>query len=97
VGVQLAGSFSKEQALAAFASIRASFPKIFGDSAPVVIPTPYGNRGPAAFYRVRLPAASRIVATEFCVQIHFAGGSCVVLSFPQLGREGIPTTLPTVQ
>ena len=78
-GVQLAGSFSKEKALASFIQFRARHP-VVGDEDPVVIDTPYGNRGPAAFYRVRLQVPSRIAATELCERLHAMGGSCAVLS-----------------
>jgi SPOR domain len=80
--VQLAGSFSREQALASFAGIRSRHRAIVGDAAPVVLDMPYGNRGPGAFYRVRLPSPSRMAAVELCGRLRSAGGSCVVLSTP---------------
>jgi hypothetical protein len=78
-GVQVAGSFSKAEALAAFARVRASYPMIIADRPPDVIAAPLGNRGPGKFYRVRIPAPSHVAAVELCDRIHSAGGSCVVL------------------
>jgi hypothetical protein len=78
-GVQLAGSFSKEQALAMFARIKATYSNIVGDNAPALVVAPLGNRGPGTLYRVRLPVPSRVAGIELCGRIHSAGGSCVVL------------------
>ncbi|WP_046867046.1 SPOR domain-containing protein [Microvirga massiliensis] len=78
--VQLAGSFSEEQALAAFSQLRARRAELVGDREPVVVQTPYGNRGRAAFYRVRLQVSSRTAATELCDSLHASGESCVVLA-----------------
>jgi hypothetical protein len=79
-GVQLAGSFSKAKALASFVQVRARHPDLVGDRDLFVIDTPYGNRGPAAFYRVRLQVPSRIAAAELCERLNTMGGSCAVLS-----------------
>lgn len=78
-GVQLAGGFSEEQALASYARVRARYPEIIGDNPPVVISAPLGHRGPGPFYRVRIPAASRDAARGLCDRIYSAGGICIVL------------------
>ena len=78
-GVQLAGNFSKERALASFARARQSYARIVGQMQPMVIGTRLRSRGTRAFYRVRLPASSRGEADQLCGRIRSAGGSCIVL------------------
>jgi hypothetical protein len=45
----------------------------------MVIGTRIRSRGTRAFYRVRIPAATRDAAAEVCGKLHKAGGACVVL------------------
>jgi len=45
----------------------------------MVIGTRMRSRGTQAFYRVRIPAATRTTATEICDRLRKAGGACVVL------------------
>jgi hypothetical protein len=78
-GVQLAGNFSKDRALAAYARARERHAEILSDVTPMVIGTRMRSRGTRAFYRVRIPAASREAAGEICSRLHKAGGACVVL------------------
>jgi len=78
-GVQLAGNFSKERALAAYARERQHYAAILGETAPMVIGTRLRSRGTHAFYRVRVPAASREAAGALCERLRKAGGACVVL------------------
>jgi len=78
-GVQLAGNFSKERALASFARERQNYAAIIGEVRPMIIGTRLRSRGTRAFYRVRIPAASRAVATALCDRIRAKGGACVVL------------------
>jgi len=78
-GVQLAGNFSKSLALAAYARARQRFDAILGEVTPMVIGTRLRSRGTHAFYRVRIPAATRQAAAEICGRLHKAGGACVVL------------------
>ena len=61
-GVQLAGNFSKERALASYARARQRHAAILSDVAPMVIGTRMRSRGTRAFYRVRIPAATRAAA-----------------------------------
>ena len=58
-GVQLAGNFSKERALASFARARQRYAGVLGEARPMVIGTRLRSRGTRAFYRVRVPAESR--------------------------------------
>jgi hypothetical protein len=78
-GVQLAGNFSKSLALASFARARASLAGIIGDLRPMVIGTRLRTRGTRAFYRIRVPAASRQEADALCRRIQAARGACVTL------------------
>jgi hypothetical protein len=78
-GVQLAGNFSKERALASYARARQRHAAILSEVAPMVIGTRMHSRGTRAFYRVRIPAATRQAASEICAKLHKAGGACVVL------------------
>ena len=78
-GVQVAGNFSKERALAAYARARTRFAAVLSEVVPMVIGTRLRSRGTRAFYRVRIPAATRQAATEICSRLHKAGGACVVL------------------
>ena len=78
-GVQIAGNFSKAQALATYQRARQRFATILSETAPMVIGTRLRSRGTRAFYRVRIPAATREAATEICGRLHKAGGACVVL------------------
>jgi hypothetical protein len=78
-GAQVAGNFSKAIALAAYARARAQHASILGEVAPMIIGTRLRSRGTHAFYRVRIPAATRAAATEICTKLQRAGGACVVL------------------
>ena len=78
-GVQLAGNFSKRLALASFGRAKASYAGILGDVRPMIIGTRLRTRGFRAFYRVRVPAASRREADDLCRRIHAAHGACITL------------------
>jgi hypothetical protein len=78
-GVQIAGNFSKAVALATYARARSRHAAILSDVAPMVIGTRIRSRGTRAFYRVRIPASTRIAATEVCDRLRKQGGACVVL------------------
>jgi hypothetical protein len=78
-GVQLAGNFSKARALAAFGRAAARHRTLIGTLQPMVIGTRFRSRGTRAFYRVRLPAASRAEAISLCRRIQSDGGACIVL------------------
>jgi hypothetical protein len=78
-GVQLAGNFSKARALASYARVSGGYARILGDLRPMIIGTRFRSRGTRAFYRVRVPAATRTAAIDLCNKIHASGGSCIVL------------------
>lgn len=78
-GVQLAGNFSKQLALASFRRMSQAYAAILGDAPPMIIGTRLRYRGTRAFYRVRAPAPTRQAAEQLCSRIRSAGGSCIVL------------------
>jgi hypothetical protein len=78
-GVQLAGNFSKAIALASFESARQRYLTQLGDLQPMVVGTRLRSRGTRRFYRVFLPASSRVEADQLCNEIMAAGGPCVAL------------------
>ena len=78
-GVQLAGNFSKQLALATYTRARERYASIIGDLQPMIIGTRLRSRGTRAFYRIRIPAQSRAAADALCNRIHGAGGACVTL------------------
>jgi hypothetical protein len=78
-GVQLAGNFSKSQALATYSRASLTYAAILGEVRPMIIGTRLRSRGTRAFYRVRVPASTRTAANQLCQRIRSAGGSCLVL------------------
>jgi hypothetical protein len=78
-GVQVAGSFSKGAALAAFARDQARYASVIGGMDPFILGSALRNRGYRPFYRVRLPAQSRGEAQKICARLEAVGGACVVL------------------
>jgi Transglycosylase SLT domain/SPOR domain len=78
-GVQLAGNFSKARALASYARARQSYAALLGETRPMIIGTRLRSRGTRAFYRVRVPASTRMAANALCNRIRSVGGSCLVL------------------
>ena len=78
-GVQLAGSFSKEVALASFERARQRYGGLVGDQRPMIIGRVLRSRGTQKFYQVRLPAPTRAAAQALCLLIRSAGGVCVAM------------------
>ena len=78
-GIQLAGNFSKSLALASFQRARTSYAGVIGEVRPMIIGTRLRFRGTRAFYRVRIPAESRMAADAVCQKIRNVGGACIVL------------------
>jgi Transglycosylase SLT domain/SPOR domain len=77
-GVQLAGSFSKAAALAAYKRAQSSYSAILGKLEAMVIGGRVPSLGFASYYQVRVPAASRPAADALCEKILRAGGACAV-------------------
>jgi hypothetical protein len=78
-GVQLAGNFSKDRALASFRRASQAYASLIKDARPMIIGTRLRYRGTRTFYRVRAPAQTRQAAEQMCRDIRSAGGSCIVL------------------
>ncbi|NBJ10955.1 lytic transglycosylase domain-containing protein [Microvirga arsenatis] len=78
-GVQLAGHFSKDMALAIFRRASLAYAPVLKDVRPMIIGTRLRSRGTRTFYRVRAPAETRQAAEQLCRDIRSAGGSCIVL------------------
>jgi len=78
-GVQLAGNFSKAQALSSYKRASLAYASLLKDSRPMIIGTRLRYRGSRTFYRVRAPADSRKSAEELCQKIRSLRGSCIVL------------------
>jgi hypothetical protein len=78
-GVQLAGNFSKDRALASFRRASRTYASLIKDARPMIIGTRLRYRGTRTFYRVRAPAETRQAAEQLCRDIRSAGGSCIVL------------------
>lgn len=79
-GVQVAGNFSQNRALASYAALQRRFPDILGDREPLILRTVMAGRGRAPFTAIRLPADTREAAEALCRDLHKAGGACVVVS-----------------
>jgi hypothetical protein len=45
----------------------------------MIIGTRLRSRGTRAFYRVRVPAPTRLAANQLCDRLRKAGGACAVL------------------
>ncbi|WP_052763833.1 lytic transglycosylase domain-containing protein [Microvirga massiliensis] len=78
-GVQLAGNFSKQLALAAYSRASRPLRDVIGEAQPMIIGTRLRSRGTRAFYRVRVPAQTRQAAEQLCARIRARNGSCIVL------------------
>lgn len=78
-GVQLAGSFSKAAALAAYGRARSRYFSILGNLEPIILSDPTLGLGFRPYYRIRAPAPTRAAANALCRQIEHAGGACAVL------------------
>ncbi len=78
-GVQLAGSFHKRAALAAYGRARREFAGLIGRVEPMVLGRRAPGRGFARFWQVRVPSQSRGAADALCGKIERAGGACAVL------------------
>jgi hypothetical protein len=78
-GVQLAAGFSRDKALAMYARAIKRLSAVIGDQDPSLLSSVMRNRGPRAFYQVRIGADTRPDADNLCNRIRKAGGACFVL------------------
>jgi hypothetical protein len=78
-GVQLAGNFSLNRAMASYRAVQKRFPAIVGDGPPMVLRSVMRNMGRAPVFQLRVPAQTREAADTICRRLRDAGGACVVL------------------
>jgi hypothetical protein len=78
-GVQLAGGFDRDKALAMYSRAVRGLTAVIGNRDPSLLTTPLRSRGSHAFYQVRIGADTRTEADDLCNRIRKAGGACFVL------------------
>jgi hypothetical protein len=78
-GVQLAGGFSRGQALATYARAMKRLGAVIGDQDPSLLGSVNRSRGTRVFYQVRIGADTRQAADDLCTRVRRAGGACFVL------------------
>lgn len=78
-GVQLAGGFNRDLAMAMYSRAMSRLRNVIGDQTPTLLSTQNRNRGMRAFYQVRIGADTRPAADDLCNRIRRAGGACFVL------------------
>jgi hypothetical protein len=78
-GVQLAGGFDREKALAMYARAMKGLRSVIGDQDPSLLTSIMRTRGNRMFYQVRIGADTRPAADNLCNRILRAGGACFVL------------------
>src|SRR5271169_6714982 len=78
-GVQLAGGFNRDQALAMYSRAMTRLRPVIGDQDPSLLTSLFRNRGTHMFYQVRIGTDTRPAADDLCNRIRRAGGACFVL------------------
>ena len=82
-GVQVAGSFSFERALASFDAVQRKYPTIVAGP-PLIMCSLDRSHGQVPIFQIRLPASDKEHALDLCNRLEAAGGACAVF---QNGRE----------
>jgi Transglycosylase SLT domain/SPOR domain len=78
-GVQVAGNFSLNRAMASYAVLQKQYGAVLADRLPMVVRTVIRSRGTAPLFQIRLPTDSRDHANAICQKLHALGGACVVM------------------
>jgi hypothetical protein len=78
-GVQLAGGFDRNLAMAMYSRAMAKLHGVIGDQSPSLLSSQNRSRGMRPFYQVRIGAETRPEADDLCNRIRRAGGACFVL------------------
>jgi Transglycosylase SLT domain/SPOR domain len=78
-GVQLAGGFDRNIAMASYSRAMARLHGVIGDQTPTLLSQQNRSRGMRPFYQVRIGADTRQAADDLCNRIRRAGGACFVL------------------
>jgi hypothetical protein len=77
-GVQVAGNFSLNRAMASYAAMQKRHPAILAGQLPMVVRAVNRSRGRAPLFQIRVPAGTRDDAAALCRKLQAAGGACVV-------------------
>ena len=78
-GVQLSAGFSRERALAAYATLANRYAGVLSGHDASILSSMLRSRGTRPFYQIRVGAETREAANTICAGIHRAGGACMVL------------------
>ena len=78
-GIQLSAGFSRERALAAYATIATQYAGILSGKDASILSSVFRSRGTGAFYQIRVGTDTFESATNLCADIRRAGGACMVL------------------
>ena len=81
-GIQLAAGFSRDRALASYATMAKRYAEVLEGRDPSILSNVLRSRGTQPFYQVRVGAQTREDANKLCVAIQRVGGSCLVLRNP---------------
>jgi hypothetical protein len=77
-GVEIATSFSKQEALDRFAQAKQSYADLLGSYDPIVVESCDLHMGTDLQYSARIGIDSRDEADALCAKLQAAGGACVV-------------------
>jgi hypothetical protein len=77
-GVEIAGAFSKDEALAEFDRAKQNYSDILGSYTPIVVETCDLHLGTQLRYSARVGMQSRDDADKLCTKLQAAGGACIV-------------------
>jgi SPOR domain len=77
-GVEIATSFSKDEALDQFAQAKQSYADLLGSYDPIVVESCDLHMGTDLRYSVRIGTDSRDDADNLCAKLRAAGGACIV-------------------
>jgi hypothetical protein len=76
--VQIATTFSKEQAIDAFDRVKQNYTNILADYEPIVVEHCNLSMGNKPQYSARIVMASRASADTLCSKLQQSGGACLV-------------------
>jgi SPOR domain len=77
-GVEIATSFSKQEALAEFDRVKQDHADLLGSYDPMVVESCDLHMGTDLQYSVRIGRNSRDAADKLCAKLQAAGGACIV-------------------
>lgn len=78
VGVEIATSFSKQDALDQFARVKRDHADILGAYEPMMVETCDLHMGTAPLYSARIGMESREYGDRLCAKLQADGGACIV-------------------